>query len=162
VASITSPSFTVDAQLEAELPSAYQGVTLQKFSFSGTDLSTNQGQSQGIKDVLALVASLGKTPADLSFAAASDPTGKVGLTFSGYRIKGADASSWAGAFYQLAQKAAPGTTVSDAHLGGKAVTRIVTPLAEGTVTYAWPDGDVLFLVHAANDAQAGPAIAVMP
>jgi hypothetical protein len=159
IPSFVLPSFTSDAELEAELPATYQGVTLKKFSLTGTHLFNSATQSS--KDFLALLQSLGKTPDDLSFAVASDPAGKLGVVFGGYRIKGADAAAWAPSLYQLAVKQTAGTTVTDANLGGKAVKRIVSPKSK-QITYAWPRGDVLFIVSTATDALAGPAIAVMP
>ena len=159
IPSFAIPSFTSDKELEAELPDTYQGVTLKKFSFTGTTLVNATSQSG--RQLLALLQSLGKTPADLSFALASDPTAKLRVTFGAYRIKGADAGSWAPTLYQGAQQQSPGTTVTDANLGGKAVKRVVNPKST-QITYTWARGDVLFIVATTTDALAGPAIAVMP
>jgi hypothetical protein len=159
VPSFAIPSFTSDKELEAALPTSYQGVTLKKFSFKGTGLVNTTSESG--KQLVALLQSLGKTPDDLSLALASDPTGKLGVAFGAYRIKGADAGTWAPIFYRVSEQQTPGTTLTDVNLGGKSVKRIETPKLKD-LTYAWARGDVLFFVSTTTDTLAGPAIAVMP
>ena len=159
IPSFAIPSFTTDAELEARLPDAYQGVTLKKLSFKGTNIVDSTTQSG--KQLSALLQSLGKTPADLSFAVATDPARKLGVTFGAYRIKGAAAASWAPLLYQIAEEQSPGTATTDVNLGGKDVKRITAPKVT-LITYAWAEGDILFIVSTATDALAGPAIAVMP
>ena len=154
--SLVPPSFASDKDLEAALPGTYQGVTLDKTSFSGTALLATTSQSN--KDLLALVQALGKTPDDLSFAVASDSTNKLGIIFGAYRIKGADATAWSAGLYQIAEKGTPGSTATDANLGGRAVKRVTDPTSP-QVTYAWPKGDILYIVVTTTDALAGPAIA---
>ena len=152
------PSFTSDADLEAALPSTYKGVTLKKVSAKGT--SATNPSSTGGKLFLAMIESLGKTPADLSVAFASDPSNKIGVVWDAYRIKGVDAQVWGPKYYAIAQQLTPGTTQTSVNLGGRTVKRIVTP--NGTIlTYAWGRGDILFIVNARSDAVAGDAIAAV-
>ncbi len=157
--SLVPPSFASDKDLEAALPGSYQGVTLDKTSFSGAALLATTSQSN--KDLLALVQSLGKTPDDLSFAVASDSKNKLGIVFGAYRIKGADATAWSPGLYQIAENGTPGSTATDATLGGRAVKRVTDPTSP-QITYAWPKGDILYIVVTTTDALAGPAIASLP
>jgi hypothetical protein len=159
VPSFVLPSFTSDKELEAALPDTFQGTTLKKFSFKGGDLFKNATGSS--KEFLNLITSLGKTPDDLSFAVASDPTGKLGVTFGAYRIKGADASVWFPRLVEIAKRQDSTSQVSQLNLGGKDVTSLTTSAAK-QITYGWPRGDVLFIVLSADKALAGQAIAAMP
>jgi hypothetical protein len=158
VSSFVIPSFTSDKQLEAELPDTYQGAKLTKTSVAGAQAFSDGSPTS--KDFLALLASFGKTPADVSFAFAYGPSTQ-NVTFIAYRIKGLDASAWTPAFYQFSSQLAPGTTASQANLGGKSVERIVSPKST-ELTFSWTKGDVLFIVLSTTDALAGPAIAAMP
>jgi hypothetical protein len=159
VPSLAIPSFTSDKELEAALPSTYKGVALRKISFVGSDLfrqSTPQTQQ-----LTAVLASLGKTPADLSFAIASDPTGKLAVGFAAYRVKGVDASRWLPAFESVASAQEPGTTVTQLTADGKTVTRITNPKTTNA-SYVWPQGDVLFVVFTAVPSLVDDAVAAMP
>lgn len=152
------PSFTSDKELEATLPDTYKNLPLRKFSFTGKDLMSNASQDNA--DLAALLQALGKTAEDLSYAIAADSTDTLGVSFGAYRIKGADASAWSGTLWDLAQKESPGTVSTDVNLGGKSVKRVVEPDSED-ITYAWPKGDILFLVITTSDELAADAIASM-
>jgi hypothetical protein len=146
-------------ELEAALPSSYKGIPLRKISFVGSDLfrqSTPQTQQ-----LTAVLASLGKTPADLSFAIATDPTGKLAVGFAAYRVKGVDAARWLSSLESIATAQAPGTTVTQLGAGGKTVTRITNPKTTNA-SYVWPQGDVLFLVFTADPSLVNDAVAAMP
>ena len=153
------PSFTSDAELEAALPSTYKGVTLKKVSAKGE--SATNPSSPGGKLFLALIQSLGKTPADLSVAFASDPANTLGVAWDAFRIKGVEAQVWGPRYYEIAQQVSPGTTSTSVNLGGRTVKRIVNPTTPA-ITYAWGRGDILFIVNARSDAVAGDAIAAVP
>ena len=157
--SFAVPSFTSDKELEALLPDTYQGATLIKRSFSGSDLlKTTSPQTKPITDLLA---SLGKSPGDLSFAFASDAAGKLKVTFGAYRIKGVDANVWLPLLLAAASAQTPGTTTSQTNVGGRAVTRIQGPTSpQGT--YLYSRGDVLFFVSSADETLVGDALAALP
>ncbi len=150
------PSFTSDKELEATLPDTYKSLPLRKFSFTGKDLLSNANQDNA--DLIALLQTLGKSAEDLSYAIAADSTDTLGVSFGAYRIKGADASAWMGTLWDLAQKQNPGTALTDVNLGGRSVKRVVDPDSED-ITYAWPKGDILFIVITTTDELAGDAIA---
>lgn len=152
------PSFTSDKELEATLPDTYKSLPLRKFSFTGKGLMSNASQDNA--DLAALLQTLGKSAEDLSYAIAADSTDTLGVSFGAYRIKGADASAWMPTLWDLAQKQTPGTVISDVNLGGKSVKRVVEPDSED-IAYAWPKGDILFLVITTSDELAADAIASM-
>ena len=157
--SLALPAVTSDKDLETALPATYRGVTLRKFSFSGPSLLSGTNQSNA--DFRALLTTIGKSPDDLSFAIAADSANTLQVSFGAYRIKGVDAASWTGTLYELGATESPGTVTADVNLGGKSVKRVSTP-DRSEITYAWPRGDVLFLVIAMTDALAADAIASMP
>ncbi|HVA87761.1 MAG TPA: hypothetical protein VNF73_15765, partial [Candidatus Saccharimonadales bacterium] len=127
--SFTIPSFALpsgDKALEARLPDSINGVTLRKFSIAGADFLTNPS-SAGASDLNGALAALGKTPADVSVAVATDPSGELGLTLGAFRIAGTDSGALLNAFVSATQKEAPGATVAQTSIGGKNVTQITNP-----------------------------------
>ncbi len=159
IPSFALPSFTSDKELEARLPGSFMGVALKKLSIKG-DAATNPSSTNG-RHLLAVLQALGKSPNDLSIALAEDPLGKLGVTFFAERIVGADAAVWAPQLYQVALQDA-GATVTDVNLGGRDVKKVVEP-KDNTVSYAWPSGDILFVVGTkpGTTASVGDAIAAI-
>jgi hypothetical protein len=159
IPSFVLPSFTSDKELEGMLPDAYKGVTLTKQSFSGSDLLKDSSAST--KPLADLHTGLGKSPSDLSFAFASDVSGKLGVTFGAYRIKGVDASVWLPLLLAASIQQTPGTTTTQVNIGGRDVTRIQA--AEGSQgSYVYPRGDVLFFVSSEDETLIGDALAALP
>jgi hypothetical protein len=72
-----------------------------------------------------------------------------------------DAGAWVPTLFQIAQRQTPGTTVTDANLGGRAVKRLA-PANSKQISYVWSRGDILFIVTTTTDALAGDAIAAVP
>ncbi len=69
-----------DPTLEAQLPGTLNGVTLQKASFKGMSSSALAGPNS--QQITGLLGALGKSPSDVSFAIAFDPTGAWTLATS--------------------------------------------------------------------------------
>ncbi len=153
------PSFGLhgDAALETMLPDQVGGKTLQKVSFQGAPaFSSGASSSQELQDALG---QLGKSPNDVSFAVAG--SAESGLTIGAFRVNGADANNVVAAFVQAGQKANPGTTITDASLGGKSVKKVVDP-SETRPTYVYAHGDVMFFVQADSDTLLNEAFSKLP
>lgn len=144
-----------DTNLEAVLPSTFNGVTLQKFSMKGAQFLGQDPTSDFNKAVTAL----GLTTADVSVAIAADPTAKMDVTFVAIRFAGADSGKLLQVFQAAAQ--ASGSLLSSANVGGKDV--IKTKDTSGTsFSYFYVRNDVVLGVTAKDDASAAPALQLLP
>src|SRR5436190_14738716 len=126
--SFVIPSFSFpseDKELEARLPIAINGVTLTKYSWKGADFfKTGNPSSQNLQNLLT---ALGKSPADLSIAFASDPTGGLGTTIGAFKVSVADGNALLTGFLNAAKNETPADTFSQTSAGGKNVTQITNP-----------------------------------
>ena len=151
------PSFALpnqDTNLEALLPSTFEGTTLQKFSMKGTQFL---GQSAS-PEFNSAMSALGLTAADLSVAVAMDPA-TSGIQFVAIRFAGADSGKLSQVFQAASQ--ASGDTVSSVNLGGKDVLK--SKSSNGDVTYFYIKNDTVFGVTGAkDDATAATALALLP
>ncbi len=160
--SFAIPSFALpheDPALEAQLPSTLGGAQLVKGSFKGS--SFLQGAGSNAQQYQAFLGVLGKSPSDVSFAIAFDMSGGSGIGAGAFRIAGADQGQLLAAFQNATQQASSGAQISQANLGGKAVTKIVQGTSSQT-EYVYAKGDTLFFVYASDDATAGAALQSMP
>ena len=151
-----------DPALEARLPGTLNGVTLAKLSYTGPSIVANPNAS-GSPELLAVLADVHKTPADLSEAFASDSAWNLKVSLGAIRVAGADGGATLTAFVSENQKRVPTMTSSQATVGGKAVTVISNP-SEPVIglTYAYSKGDTVFFVTSADAALAAVALEVMP
>lgn len=148
------PSFqlpSTDKELEALLPSTYEGETLQKFSISGADAAAQD------KETADLLAGIGKTPADVSIAVAA---GSGDVSFIAVRLRGADQASLQKLFDLAAQQS--GAQTERISLAGRDVWKNIEGSDSGSTSYYYIKGDVAFGVNAPDDAAAGKALAVLP
>jgi hypothetical protein len=148
-ASFQLPSTAKD--LEALLPDEYGGTKLMKFSMSGAEAA---GQSEETAQVLA---SVGKSLADLSIAGASSQSGDV--VFLAVRVAGADEGAMKRVFVASAQQA--GENLQQISLGGRDIFKNASTDGQGG-SYFYVRGDTAFGVTAPDDATAAKAIALLP
>jgi len=156
-ASIALPSIGLpnqDTNLEAVLPSTFNGAKLTKFSMKGAQFLGQDPTS----DFNALVTGLGLTAGDVSVAVASDPAGKGEVTFVALRFAGADSGKLLDVFKAATQKS--GTLVDAVNVGGKDVMK--TKDTTGTFSYFYVRNDVVLGVTAKDDATATAALALLP
>ncbi|HEX8941436.1 MAG TPA: hypothetical protein VF763_14910 [Candidatus Limnocylindrales bacterium] len=158
IGSFALPSFTGDKALEARLPHQIGGTTLQVVSFSGQEMLASGDQTT--KPFTDLLQQLGKSPSDVSFALAADPSGKVQVVIAALKVAGADSNQVAQRFVSESQAQASGATVTQATVGGKAVTKVVEG-GSPNATYVYPSGDVMFMVQAPSDDVAGQALSAI-
>ena len=136
--------------LEALLPAAIDGHGLQKGSAGGTVvLSGNNAFSHVLTGILARA---GKSPADLTFANAQDPTGALQVEVGAFRVRGLGARALRDAIVRSARPNAPGLAVSRVVVGGRRVTKVVYP--GGSTLYLYPGGDVVYYVGTQNQRLA--------
>ncbi len=162
--SFAIPSFSFpseDKDLENRLPNEINGVTLVKYSFKGSSfLESGASNSQ---DLLDLLTTLGKTPADMSVAFAADPVGDLDVQIGAFKVSGADSNALLQGFVLATQKQSPEDVITQANVGGKNVTQIDDPqdTTSGSV-YIYASGDTLFYVASPDAALAGAALLALP
>jgi hypothetical protein len=124
------------------------GVRLQTASLAGDAAAKGGGY------LLPLLASLGKTNADLSTAIAEDPSRGLEVVVFAVKIRGANADDLLRAFLRT-------TVHEDAEaidFAGKRVRRIPT----GWTTYVYASNDVLIIVQTPDVAVAEDALRHLP
>ncbi len=161
-ASLAIPSFVLpsdDKGLEALLPSTLCGKTATKLSFSGARFAAVSDPT-----FTSTLAQLGKSPKDVAFAVSSPGVASIDSckeTAVVFQIKGADPGRFRDVFIAAAQKQND-TTYTQGNVGGKDVYIGVQASDPTKKTYAYFNGDALFIVEAPDDASAGPLLQEMP
>ena len=141
-------------QLEALLPGAIDGHRLAKGSASGAVvLSGDNAFSHVLKGILARA---GKSPADLTFANAQDPTGALALEVGAFRVGGLPAPALRDAIVRSTRPNAPGLAVSTRVVAGRRVTKVV--YASGATLYLYPHRDVVYYVGTQDEGLAAQAL----
>ena len=147
--SIAFPSS--DKELEALIPNTMCGGTVLKLSMSGASFGATADP-----EFKALLADLGKSPADVTFAAGG--AGNASRCGAGiFRVKGVDTAKFQQVFLAAAEK--NGDHYTQTSLGGKTV--FVDKAAEG-LQYGYFKGDALIFASADTDAHAAEVIAALP
>jgi hypothetical protein len=151
--SIGIPSFALPSgakDLEALLPAQICGETAIKLSMTGEQFATTADPT-----FKAVLAALGKTASDVSFAVAGSPTS--GCTTGIFRISGVDQNRLQQTF--VSQEQATGKTVTQATVGGKSVY----VLDQGAATeYVYFKGDAVIYAQARTEAAAASILQVLP
>jgi hypothetical protein len=152
-----------DPELEAMLPAEAAGTALQRYSVALYDLQDPDGDHSAID---AFLQSIGKSPSDATFAAALDPSAKLTGGVSAIKVTGADPASLLAAMVSVEQSNLGGrATVRQGTLGGKNVTSLsVASEATGLDETEWlyGRGDVVFIVHADDEARAVAFLEALP
>jgi hypothetical protein len=151
--SIPIPSFALPSgakDLEALLPAQICGETAIKLSMSGEQFATTADPT-----FKAVLAALGKTASDVSFAVAGSATS--GCTAGIFRISGVDQNRLQETF--VTQERASGQTVTQASLGGKSVYVSDQGAAK---EYVYFKGDAVIFAQAKTEAAAASILQVLP
>jgi hypothetical protein len=144
----TAPVSHAAPELEALLPAMIDGHRLAKGSASGAVvLSGNNAFSSVLTGILARA---NKTPADLTFANAQDPS--LGVEVGAFRVLGLAAPVLGDAIVRSTRPNAPGLAVSSRVVGGRRVTRVV--YGSGATLYLYPHRDVVYYVGTQDAALA--------
>lgn len=149
-----------DPALEALLPEAVAGITMQRYSLTLTEVLDDGGDRAAITTFLQ---SINKTEADGSFASAFDPTSVLAGGVNAFKVAGADgAALLAGITALELSDLGSGATSEQATVGGRNVT--VVSVGDGVNDTAWiyGQGDVVFVVHAPDATVAAAYLEALP
>jgi hypothetical protein len=148
-----------DPALEALLPAEVSGTSMQRSSATLAALLASGGDRTAID---AFLKGLGKSESDGTFAAAFDPTNTLGGGIFAFKIAGVNSETLLPAIMSV-EKAdlGAGATTTQATVGGKSVT--VVSVGNGVNDTEWIYGhdDVVFVVHAADEAHASAFLQVL-
>jgi hypothetical protein len=144
------PSFSTDPALAAMLPETLCGTAAVKSSFAGDTFGSSTDA-----EFQAFVQALGKTPADVSIAAAIG--GTTGCTVSILKVNGADATQLRDKF--TAEMAKDGNTTTEKSLGGKTV---LAGSGANSFGYVYFKDDMVFIFTAPDDAKATEIATALP
>ena len=146
--------------LEALLPAEVSGTAMQRSSATFAALLASGGDRTAID---AFLQGIGKSESDGTFAAAFDPTNTIGGGIFVFRIAGVDAGVLLPAIVSVEQSdLGTGATVRQATVGGQNVT--VVSVGNGVNDTEWVIGrdDVVFVIHASDEAHAATFIQALP
>lgn len=141
-----------DPALEGQLPTEVSGVALQRSSGTFADM-LGGGSDQTAFD--AFLQRIGKTEADGTYAAAFDPTNALGGGIFAFKVSGADTVTLLAGLLAIEQ-ADLGTNAATrpATVGGKGVTVVSVGTGVNDTQWVYGRDDVVFVVHAADEAHA--------
>jgi hypothetical protein len=149
-----------DPGLEAQLPAVVSGAAMQRYSLTLAKILDAGGDRAAIDGFLQRI---GKTEADGTFAAAFDPTNSVTGGIFAFKVSGADAATLLAGIVAVEQSDLGGGAAQPATVGGKSVT--VVSVGNGVNDTEWVFGrgdDVVFVVHADNEAHAAAYLEALP
>jgi hypothetical protein len=145
-------------ELEASLPDTVRDATLVKFSLGKDDLGTNAG----VAALTDIITAAGGDPASIQLAVANDaPAGTVNVI--ALRGDGVDGAALVTAYADSAISTGQSTSSSTSTVGGKAVTRLVSPAANPVGDlWIYAAGDTLYGVQSKDEALAAEVLAQLP
>lgn len=144
--------------LESQLPSILNGVTLHKESVDGTQFLGQDASSQSLD---AFLATAGKTPADFNAATAIDPAGDLAVVFFAFQIAGVDPGDLFDAMVAAGEAQNPTGSVTTMIVSGKQVA-VGASSSTNNSTYIYLHAAVVYGVQAADPNLAAQALAVLP
>jgi hypothetical protein len=148
-----------DPALEALLPAEVSGTPMQRSSATLASLLDSGGDRSSID---AFLQGLGKSESDGTFAAAFDPTSALGGGIFAFKIAGVNSGVLLPAIVSVEKSdLGAGATTTQATVGGKSVS--VVSVGNGVNDTEWVYGheDVVFVVHATDEAHASAFLEVL-
>jgi hypothetical protein len=143
-----------DPALEALLPAEITGTSMQRSSATLAALIASGGDRTAID---AFLQGLGKSESDGTYAAAFDPTNTVGGGIFAFKIAGVNADVLLPAIVSVEQSdLGAGATTKQATVGGKRVTVVSVGTGVNDTEWVYGRDDVVFVIHAADEAHAAP------
>ncbi len=141
-----------DPALEAQLPAVVSGTPLQRSSATFAELLASGGDRTAID---AFLQRIGKSEADGTYAAAFDPTNALGGGIFAFKVSGADAATLLAGVEAIEQAdLGANATTRQATVGGKNVTVVSVGSGVNDTEWIYGRGDVVFVVHAADETHA--------
>jgi hypothetical protein len=152
-----APVSHVAPDLEALLPHSVDGTALTSQSVSGTAALGTDATSQAL---IASLAKLGKTPADLEIAEAHDSTGTLQLRMFGFRVKGMPGSDLATAVVGSWMANTTQTpTRSDVTIAGKKLAKVAYP--QGGADYVYGTAAVAFDIETTDESLVSKVLSLL-
>ena len=152
-----APVSHVAPDLEALLPHSVDGTALTSQSVSGTAALGTDATSQAL---IASLAKLGKTPADLEIAEAHDATGTLQVRMFGFRVKGMPGSDLATAVVGSWMANTTQTpTRSDVTIAGQKLTKVA--YAQGGADYVYGTAGVAFDIETTDESLVAKVLALL-
>ena len=156
-ATVAPPAPTGEPDLGSLVPTVIAGHRLSLQVVTGEQMASSPGMTT--QELLGVLTSLGKTPADLTFAYAVDPSRATDLSISALRVRGVSADQYLAAYIPVVE-GLPGADVSSDTLAGMAAIRVALPgQAPG---FFLSRGDVVFLVAGSDLALVQKAAEELP
>jgi len=141
-----------DPALESQLPTEVSGTSMAHYSIGFAELLADSTDRATID---AFLQGMGKTEADGSFAAAFDPTNTLPGGIFAFQVDGADAATLLGGIVEVEKSdLGAGATSTQSTVGGKDVTVVSVGSGVNDTEWIYGRGDVVFVVHAPDEAQA--------
>ena len=141
-----------DPALESQLPSEVSGTPMAHYSISFAELLADSTDRASID---AFLQGMGKSEADGSFAVALDPTNTLGGGIYAFKVTGADAATLlAGIVAVERSDMGADVTTQQATVGGKNVTVLSVGNGVNDTEWIYGRGDIVFVVHAPDEAHA--------
>ncbi len=144
-----------DPALENELPSEVSGTAMRRYSVTLAALLDSPGGDRAPVD--AFLQSIGKSESDGTIAAAFDPANVMAGGIFAFRISGADpAALLQGIASVEASDLGAAATTQQATVGGKNVLVVSVGTGVNDTEWIYGRGDIVFVVHAPDEAHAAP------
>ncbi len=149
-----------DAALEALLPDAVDGITLQKYSMKGNEFL---GSGQTDPQTVAFLHALGVDPTQISlaFGFGVDIANQSTLAVFAFKAPGAGADTLLNVFKTAAAEGNSSYSWSQATVGGKSVQESDEPSTPGLKIYLYATNDVMFLVTG-NEGPSADTLSMLP
>ncbi len=146
-------------ELVALLPDAIDGTALTRDSANGADVLTDDTASRAM---IASLATLGATRADLHIAQAYDETSSIDAYLLAFRVPGMPGTKLAPIVIDTwLSGSAAGVATSKVTLGGRELTK-VSYGAAGASAYVMTSGEAVIVIDTADEALAGKVAALIP
>jgi hypothetical protein len=152
-----APVSHVAPDLEALLPHSVDGTALTSQSVVGTTALGTDATSQSL---IASLAKVGKTPADLEIAEVHDSTGTLPIRLFGFRAKGMNGSDLATAIVGSWMANTTQTpTRSDVTIAGKKLAKVAYP--QGGADYVYGTAAVAFDIETTDESLVSKVLSLL-
>lgn len=149
-----------DPELEGLLPTEVSGTAIMRYSLPLSDVLDSGGDRATID---AFLQGIGKTESDASVAGALDPTSALTGGILAFKVDGADAAVLLAGIVSVEQSdLGGGATKKQGTVGGKSVTIVSVGTGVNDTEWIYGRGDVVFVVHAADETHAAAFLQALP
>lgn len=157
--SAVATTLTADPQLEAQIPLAVQGVTLEVISLTAAEYLARSPDSQ----LEGMIQSAALDPSDVSLAiGVGGDGGTVQLAIAAFRFPGIGEQQLADVFVAALAVGADNRSMYPESLSGREVLVVQDPAAPELPTYLVIEGDLARMIQATEPGLAVAAVDALP